>query len=133
MIDLYLQRVSSTEYGVFGVLLDALEIPFSVTAELPDLGNQVGISCIPMGRYLCKRVMYNRGGYETFEITDVTGRTHILFHKGNVPTEDAKGCVLIGELFEPVHGKPAIQQSGKGFKEFMKMFEGRDEFTLVIY
>ena len=64
------------------------------TLENPWLDNAPNISCIPVGSYVCKRVISPKYG-ETFEITGVDGRTHILFHEGNYPS-NTMGCVLLG-------------------------------------
>ena len=82
--------------GTFGVLrLDGKV--FCVTLELPDLDNEANISCIPAGAYTCRRVDSPAFG-RTFEISDVPGRSHILFHAGNV-ADDTQGCVLLGRYF----------------------------------
>lgn len=120
-------RVSYSKNAVFGVFLNELDMPFAVTAEPPWRDNMVGLSCIPTGEYICKRTVSPHFG-ETFEVTGVPGRTHILFHKGNIPLQDSKGCILLGEQFEP----PGIQHSGHGFGEFMGLTKGEDSFTLTI-
>ena len=93
---LTLKRITSTAYGTFGVLIHGEE-QFAVTLECPWKDNQVNTSCIPAGVYFCVRVQSPRFG-DTFEITDVKGRTHILFHAGNIAS-NTRGCILIGEKF----------------------------------
>lgn len=66
-----------------------------LTVERPWLDNAVGESCIPEGLYECRPRRYSKGGYEAVEICDVPGRTHILFHRGNWPSE-VRGCILVG-------------------------------------
>jgi len=124
-----LKRLSTFSDGTFGVLLDGV-VPFAVTLERQWLDNRVNESCIPPGRYLCKRVVSPRFG-DTYEVTGVKGRTHILFHKGNLD-EQRRGCILVGEQFEALGGKTAILRSGKGYGEFMARLEGRDSFELNI-
>ena len=111
-------RVSSNERnGTHGVLLDQ-GVPFALSLEPPDKNNQPFISCIPAGVYTCKNIMSSRFG-ATYEVTDVPGRSSILFHKGNF-TKDTAGCVLVGEQFEVVGAsESAVLSSGKGFGEFM--------------
>lgn len=134
MIHLLLKRVSKTTYGRQGVLLcDGWA--FAVTLERPWLGNRASEkgkpgSCIPEGTYTCVRVQSPKFG-NTFEITDVDGRSHILFHKGNL-SADTHGCILVGEMFEPLNGVPAIQASGQGYGEFMALLAGVDKFILTI-
>ena len=128
---LKLKRVSFREDGTFGVLLDENEAPFAVTLERPWENNAVGKSCIPTGLYLCKRVASPKFG-NTFEVTAVAGRSHILFHRGNI-NDDTHGCILIGEKFEVwTDGRVSIHESGKGFGEFMILTADTNEFWLSI-
>lgn len=123
-------RVSSIAEGTFGVLLQD-GVPFAVTAELPWKQNQPKISCIPAGAYTCKRIKSPKFG-ETFEITNVPNRSHILFHAGNIPLEDSLGCILVAEQFEMVDGKLGIQQSRKGLSELHFKLIGFNSFELEI-
>jgi hypothetical protein len=63
--------------------------------EEEDQNNKSNISCIPPGIYICKRRFYNKGGYDTWEVTGVPGRSLILFHIGNTE-EDLAGCLATG-------------------------------------
>ncbi len=108
------KRVAKLDEGVFGVLLH-LGVPFAVTLE-----RSFGLEpIIPAGTYDCQARRYNRGGYDTFEITSVAGHSLLLFHKANWET-DLEGCVGVGESFAVLAGKLAIAQSGDGFAEFMR-------------
>lgn len=109
-------RISETEDGTFGVLLDE-KVPFALTVERPWIYNQVGVSCIPPGFYSCQRVNSHKFG-NTFEVANVPGRSEILFHKGNI-SDDSHGCIIIGEQFESLGGKVAVLSSAKGFGEFL--------------
>lgn len=129
MKTLKLIRIANDNHGTYGVLLDG-STPFAVTLERVWRDNAPNISCIPDGIYTCKRVNSPRFG-ETFEVTDVPGRSHILFHKGNTE-DDTQGCILVGEQFESLRGKTAVLQSGHGYVEFMSRLSGMDEFTLGI-
>ena len=108
------KRVAILEDGAFGVML-FLGTPFAVTLERTF---DDGLPVIPAGRYVCKPRRYNRGGYQTFEITGVDGHSLLLFHKANWET-DLEGCVGIGESFEVLNGRLGIAQSSKGFSDFM--------------
>lgn len=61
------------------------------TLERPWKENQVGISCIPEGRYLIKRDKH--GKHRWFKVMDVKGRTAIEWHEGHRP-EHSEGCIL---------------------------------------
>jgi len=84
-----LKRIATSDKnGTFGVLLEvdreAGDVPFCVTLEPPLVLNKDGtttpfLSSIPTGIYICRRVDSPRFS-NTFEITEVPGRTHILFH-----------------------------------------------------
>lgn len=134
MINLVLKRVSKTTYGTQGVLLcDGWA--FAVTLERPWTGNKASSagkpgSCIPAGTYTCVRVQSPKFG-NTFEVTDVDDRSHILFHKGNL-SADSHGCILVGEQYEPLNGVPAILASKQGYDEFMRILAGVDKCILTI-
>lgn len=129
MKQFFLKRVSNTDHGVFGVLMEGA-IPFAVTLEPPWRDNKENESCIPVEMYRCERVLSPKFGM-TFEITEVEGRTGILFHKGNLE-KNTKGCVLIAEEFGILNDGPAVLASGRGFSEFMQRLDGEDRFALSI-
>nr|WP_321513145.1 DUF5675 family protein [uncultured Pseudodesulfovibrio sp.] len=99
------------------------------TLENPWLDNARNISCIPAGEYVCRRVISPKYG-ETFEITFVPGRTHILFHWGNYP-DNTEGCVLLGS--SRAVDVPAVWSSKAAHAEFMETTRDVEEFTLSIY
>jgi len=139
---LTINRFSFLPEGTFGVLKDGTSSgqPFALTGEPPWLLNRKDdpktkeneSSCIPLGKYLCKRIKSPKFG-ETFEICRVVGRSKILFHKGNVPIIDSHGCVLIGESFGMIDGKVGISHSGEGFIEFMGRLKEIQEFELYVF
>lgn len=122
-------RVAHSTEATYGVLVWG-RIPFAVTLELPWRGNEPNNSCIPHGVYQCNRVQSPKFG-DTFEVTNVPGRSHILFHKGNL-WDDTQGCILVGESFNRVTGKPGITSSKEGFEEFMSLCRNTDAFQLEI-
>lgn len=129
-----LYRLPTTEQGTFGILTD-LGIPFAVTLERQWLGNAKRVSCIPDGYYTCKRIQSPKFG-ETFEITNVEGRSEILFHKGNID-DDSHGCVLVGEQFDPVFKNGILSGNGitsstEGFNEFLSRLKGFPSFEIRI-
>ena len=113
----------------YGVLINE-GYPFALTLERAWLENMPNVSCIPAGRYKAIRHLSPKFG-ETFWLQDVPGRAEILFHKGNVD-DHSQGCILIGESFSYVLGENGIGSSAAGFKEFMEILEGRNEFQLTI-
>lgn len=125
-----IKRIETNDNGTFGAMSCDGQ-PFALTLEPPWRDNKKNISCIPHGRYVCKRVRSPKFG-NTFEITGVQERSHILFHKGNTKRA-SKGCVLIGEEFGLLNGVPAILSSSRGYDEFMGMLRGEKTFVLEIH
>lgn len=82
---------------------------------------------IPPGFYICKRVDSPKFG-DTFEVTKVPGRSHILFHSGN-KEKDTLGCILLGKASNSVD---EIYRSRVAFREFMTYFVNVDEFPLRV-
>jgi hypothetical protein len=124
-----IKRIDNAEDGVFGVLLLDDQV-CCVTLERPWLDNSINISCVPPGVYQCRRVHSPNYG-DTFEISDVPGRTHILFHIGNT-IKDSKGCVLLGSKYGELKDERAILSSGTAVKKFMEKLKGVISFDLEI-
>ncbi|ADU61239.1 MAG: hypothetical protein KUA35_01210 [Pseudodesulfovibrio sp.] len=122
-------RLESNEAGTFGALCHGGQV-FCLTLEPPDRNNAPDISCIPAGRYNCRRVRSPRFG-PTFEVTGVPGRTHILFHQGNVAA-DTNGCVLLGSRYGALGRVRGVLDSGAAFGAFMARCDGLDGFELTI-
>jgi hypothetical protein len=98
------------------------------TIERPWLNNQPNISCIPSGQYICKR--YSSEKYpNTYEITGVPHRTHILFHIANYATE-VRGCVALGLSIHD--GEMMVVNSRLAVERFMNYLDGRESFDLEI-
>ena len=124
-----LTRLETGKDGTFGVLkLDGKV--FCVTLELPDKDNAPNVSCIPEGLYTCKKVNSPHFG-QTYEISNVPGRSHILFHPGNTKT-DTHGCVLLGRFFGPCNNGRGILTSGATCRDFFSVAASVDEFELHI-
>lgn len=121
-------RTAKTERGTYGTIREQFLEPFAVTYELPWRGNKKNISCIPPGKYFAERAVYGvskikKKQYESFIILDVPRRSGIFLHVGN-SIQDSRGCILLGESFDPVFIKgrkiaPGILSSKKGFRDFM--------------
>ena len=120
-------RVVQNEHGIFGVLIGNDNIPLVTTAERKWENNLPNVSCIPEGHYTCKRTESSKFG-TSFEVCDVLSRTHIIFHIGNFPVKNSKGCILLGTTYN----SRGIGNSRVGFTIFMESLEGIDEFELEI-
>lgn len=130
MITLDLIRVGTSARGTFGVIRHG-QVPFVLTLERPWEDNKQEVSCIPAGRYRCRRIRSPKFG-NTFEVCEVPGRTHVLFHAGNT-LEDTHGCILVGEEFSGTWDAPMLVSSQRGFGELIKYLDGLPEFDIVIH
>lgn len=65
---------------------------------------------------------------DTFEVTNVVGRSGILFHVAN-SIKDLRGCIGIGQT---ILDSDYIAGSQDAFADFVKAFTGIQEFKLNI-
>lgn len=142
-----LLRFADSPFGVFGYLdlLDDTDHRMGRFCAVEDdwLDNLPSLSCIPAGSYTCRRTLYLKGGYPTYEVTGVPERSRILFHVANTE-EDVGGCIGLGKKFggctvkdedDPAHWpviKWAVLRSAEAFKQFMGLLDGVDEFVLEV-
>jgi hypothetical protein len=134
-VDQYLTRFAYTKDGAFG----RWGRFHTVEEEWQD--NQPRISCIPTGIYRCARSTFHRGGYPTFEVTNVPGRTLIKVHRANTE-EDLLGCIGIGlglgvlkvkdEDSHQMTHKLAALSSRRGFEAWMASLAGATAFNLHV-
>jgi Family of unknown function (DUF5675) len=115
-----LARAPSTPQGTFGVWsIDG--VPTCVTCELPWKNNAPEVSCIPSSPvspetgfrvpYHCVRHVSEKFPLgNTWEITNVPGRSEVLVHNAN-SIADLKGCVAVGSGFGIVNDMPAVINS----------------------
>ena len=99
------------------------------TIEREWLDNKVNISCIPSGHYKCSITNSPRFGL-TYQVNDVDGRTHILFHKANRASE-LQGCIAPVKDFGIINNEWAGFNSRKAYSRFMIAANGKD-FDLEI-
>ena len=129
MIVLDLIRVGQSSLGTWGVIRHG-QVPFVLTLERPWKDNAQHVSCIPAGRYRCRRIKSPKFGV-TFEICDVPNRTSVLLHSGNT-LDDTQGCILVGEEYAGTWDSPYLASSQRGFNELLRYLEGATEFDLNI-
>jgi hypothetical protein len=99
------------------------------TIEKPWADNQQNISCIPTGYYKLVRVDSPKFGANTWEIADVTGRSHILIHVANTSV-DVIGCVGLGMgLFPQLQG---VSSSRTAIENFYLMTANLNEEEIII-
>lgn len=101
------------------------------TLELPWLGNQSNVSCIPEGTYLAQYRNSPSNG-DVIELKCVPLRSYIQVHSGNYISQIA-GCILIGDSLADINkdGTLDVTNSKKTLIEFLA-WAGEDEFMLVI-
>lgn len=135
-----LKRAIKSNAGTYGVLCDEKYLPFLNTIERPWNNNKpctcmkkpciCGSSCIPSGLYKCIRHITSNGR-ETFQVTEVPGRTEINFDIANIYIELA-GCIGLGTSWGDLYGIRGVHNSAIANNIFMKKLEGRDIFWLMI-
>ena len=129
MADFGLVRVAVHDTGCYGVLLQH-GIPFATTLErtyaLPQGKQHVRI---PPGLWTCRRTVYHKGGYPTYEVAEVPGHSRLLFHKGNMET-DSEGCILLGSGYAMAWS--GVTQSALALNEFMRRCGERPYFLLEV-
>ncbi|WP_461210093.1 DUF5675 family protein [Desulfocurvus sp. DL9XJH121] len=123
-------RLEESAQGTLGALRLNKEL-VCATLEPPDRENAAGVSSIPAQQYRCARHASAKFG-ETFEVLDVPGRTHVLFHAGNTAAQ-TRGCILLGGAWGRVGGGRAVLDSREAFTRFMDRLSGADSFHLTIY
>lgn len=124
-------------FGTFGQLLTEAGSIYA-TVERPWLNNLQKQSCIPEGRYLLKMrdsdvVKRTTHGRFTrgWEITNVQGRTYIMFHVANWP-KDLEGCIGIGDRITQLGAEIGVTNSGLKFAQFMAELAAKPSWELLI-
>ncbi len=99
--------------------------------ELPWLGNQKNVSCIPVGNYRAKKRISPNKQYEVIEYMFVPNRAYIQIHKGNY-TRQLLGCQLAGVEFIDLDGDgvPDITSTGDTLEKLLSLLP--KEFTIEI-
>lgn len=86
------------------------------TIELPDLGNQRSISCVPEGLYLLRKQFSSRFQHH-LELVDVPNRQLILIHPANDALQELRGCIA---PVTTLTGAGRGTQSRKAFERLME-------------
>lgn len=138
LIRVRLERNAYTPLGTFGIL--RVGDKWWYTVEEIWKGNQVGISCIPTGRY---RMIQAKHGwstgnpYDCYQLVGVPGRDLINVHIANT-ISDIEGCIGPGKAFGCIRDRktdqylPAVLSSAVAFREFMESMGGVDEAEIEI-
>lgn len=129
MIKATIERFCHSESATFGWLTTPSGRRYA-TVERPWLNNKVGVSCIPVGEYICEPTRFNRGGYDAIKICNVDGRTHIKMHIASLPSS-VEGCIGINTRFGILYGQWAGVGSRVAFRSLMQELGGK-KFKLLI-
>lgn len=119
--EVILKRFASTPFGVFGRLSVGDFECYTIEREWKN--NAPRISCIPNGIYPLRRKMFNRGGYETFEVESVPDRSQIKIHIGNLQ-QDLLGCIAPGFSLGCLGKGWSVGNSRKAFQRWMEEMQG---------
>jgi len=127
MQELKLKREIISNKAVLGTLeLEGQEL--CKTLENPWLNNEPTISCIPAGKYICKK--YTSEKYpNVWQVKNVEGRSYILIHNGNLE-KHTQGCILVGREWGFLNEELAVLSSNPTLNGLRKKLD--DEFTLEI-
>ena len=140
MLHATLRRDRSGDHGTLGTLV-ARDLPHVQIMEPPWRGNRRNRSCIPAGVYDVVPHISPRFR-RCLLVTNVPGRSHILFHAGNVGGDvelgfhtHTAGCLLPGLRRGRLHvrdrDQEAVVSSRTAFRHLMTWAAGRP-FTLEI-
>jgi hypothetical protein len=135
-----LTRLESTDQGTFGVFkIEQNGRSFSCQSlELPWRNNQREVSCIPEGEYECIWRSSTTFGRKLYAVTDVNGRSGILFHVGNYAGDvkkgyrsDVRGCILLGESRGTLRDQSVVLTSKNTMRAFHGFTQG-ENFLLCV-
>ena len=128
-------RIEHSDHGSLGIVSVGEFTCYSL--ELPWRDNRTSMSCIPAGEYTVK-IRYSQKYGWVFHVTDVKGRTYILFHSGNWAGDRTKGlhthsegCLLLGKYPGWLRGQRAVLSSRPTIRAFMEYLDN-SEFKLNI-
>ena len=97
------------------------------TIERPWLNNKPFESCIPVGEYSLKWKESPKFGM-CYEVENVDGRTHILIHAANFPT-DVVGCIGLGTGL--MGDRIAVSSSRDAMKKFHDLTAGKTQLLEI--
>ncbi len=125
-----IKRAYSTDKVTLGMVdIEGIDHRPIFTLENPWRGNKPFVSRIPVNKYLC-RPFSGRKYKNVYQVTDVPGRSYILFHAGNFES-NTNGCILLGLSCGLLLGEAAVLSSRRAMKYFNSLI-GNEDFYLTI-
>lgn len=132
-----LTRTHTDDEGTFGTLAVWKFLFF--TGELPWRNNKVGISCIPVGIYVCKWQFSPHLNRKAYHLQNVWGRSEIMIHSANTMGDTAKGyaaevngCIALGKIIGPFNGGQRGLLKSRDAVAAFESYLGGEDFTLEI-
>lgn len=126
-----LQRIRTGDSGTFGVVAFG-GLTFQ-SGELPERGNDPGLSCIPPGVYMCHVAYSPHFQRDLYHVQDVPGRSDILIHPANYMGDRSKGlkcellgCIALGSKTVKLDGQEAVVESRYSVQRFMELMNDAD-------
>lgn len=136
MLTLTLDRMTQAQGATLG-RLHVPGVPLPIwTLEDEWKANQVRVSCIPQGVYLCKPHGWEPTSTvhfkQVWEVTKVPGRTAILIHAGN-NDRDTQGCIMPGLMLNIPAGtaRASVLQSRSAI-DILRKTIGENQFVLEV-
>ena len=123
--------VTLNRYQLPGVTFGRLQVDAfeAVTLEREWLDNAVNVSCILIGDFICEWRESPKFGW-CYHVLDVPGRSHILFHAGNL-VKHTLGCICPGARVGRIGGEPAVLDSRNTLHMFTN-YMNEEPFLLKI-
>ena len=131
-----IKRLETSDAGTFGILVvDDLALH---TGELPHRLNRRMVSCIPAGRYRCRRTWSPKFKRRLYWVTKVRNRYGIRIHSANWVGDRRKGfrsqvlgCITLGMDRGKIYGQEAVIASRRAVRRF-EQHMGGEPFDLTI-
>ena len=138
MLEVYLNRITASDEGTFGILTIPQFGFKRYSGELPNRNNERNYSRINAGRYLVKYQMSSKYGRLMPLITNTEGRSGVLLHTGNYAGDSRKGyrthsagCILFGSDIGYLAGQMAVLASGAAEVAFDRIIQKKDFYLTI--
>jgi hypothetical protein len=129
-LSLVLKRIYHSSDRTIGVMEVGDELMYTMEPAGPDSSEEGSNKRIPVGEY-CVEPYSSKKYPDSYELKDVEGRTAILIHAGNLPS-DTKGCILVGLDRAVYKGDQAITRSRDAIKVLFNTFKQYDKVTIKV-
>lgn len=132
-----LTRKKTGDSGTFGMLVTDNGQTF-ISGELPWRDNARGLSCIPLGEYVCIWTFSPAHSRQLYQLQGVKDRSEVQIHPGNYCGDttkgmrsDVMGCIILGMTLGRLEGQDAVITSKGAVRDFEDAM-GCEPFKLAI-